>query len=189
MEPDSSGSSETGKRRPTGAARRGAARLLAVQAVYQVELTGGDAEAVAAEFLEHRVAGDDGAGMPPDRAFFGTLVRGVARDRAATSALIDAALSDGWSVARLEVLLAAILHCGAYELAECRTVPVRVIISEYVNLAHAFFGGREPAMTNGVLDTLARQLRPGELEVPGVEAPGLEASGDLEAPGDGSLDG
>jgi N utilization substance protein B len=69
-----------------------------------------------------------------------------------------------WPLDRLEVLLRAIMRAGAYELLARGGVPARVIINEYVDLAHAFFAGAEPRMVNGVLDRLARSLRPGELE-------------------------
>ena len=70
----------------------------------------------------------------------------------------------GWSVERLEILLRCILRLGTFELMARAQVPARVVISEHVDLADAFFSGREPGMVNGVLDRLARSLRPGELE-------------------------
>ncbi len=152
---------------PTGAQRsdRSNARLLAVQALYQVELTGAAAAAVGREFLEHpfepAVGGKPGGA---DLALFRDVVDGVHDRRAELDAAIDAALNEGWTAQRLEILLAIILRCGAYELSARPDVPARVVINEYVELAHAFFGGSEPGMANGVLDTLARRLRPGGLD-------------------------
>ena len=137
------------------------ARLLAVQALYQIELTGSDADVVAAEILQHRAGGDADAA---DQGLFHDIVRETHRRRADFNALIDDALSEGWTANRLEILLSIILRCGAYELSTRPEVPVRVVINEYVELAHAFFGGREPGMANGVLDALARRLRPGDLD-------------------------
>lgn len=146
---------------PSITARRRMARLLAVQALYQIELTGNDADVVAAEVLQHRAGGDADA---TDQGLFHDIVRETHRRRADFNALIDDALSEGWTANRLEILLSIILRCGAYELSARPEVPVRVVINEYVELAHAFFGGREPGMANGVLDALARRLRPGDLD-------------------------
>src|SRR3546814_14773226 len=77
--------------------------------------------------------------------------------------MIAACLSDDWKVERLEAVLRAILRAAAYELSERHDVPPRVVITEYVDLADAFFAGKEPAMVNGVLDCLARAMRPEEL--------------------------
>jgi N utilization substance protein B len=74
--------------------------------------------------------------------------------------MIDSALAASWSVSRLEILMRAILRAGVFELLECPEVPPKVVINEYVEVAHAFFDRGEPGMVNGVLDTLAHRLRP-----------------------------
>jgi N utilization substance protein B len=92
------------------------------------------------------------------------IVRGVHARLAELDDMLGAALSDDWSVARVEHVLRCILRAGAYELAARRTVPARVVINEYIELAQAFYGGAEPGMVNGVLDKLARGLRPDEFD-------------------------
>jgi transcription antitermination protein NusB len=156
-------------RRPSGAAtrRRRNARLAAVQALYQLELNPGRGavDAVIGEFIHHRLGREiDGEVYgAADEALFADIVRGVVGDRERLDESISAALSDEWPLARLETLLRLILEAGAYELVHRPDIPPRVTFSEYVAIADAFFDGREPALTNGVLDRLARTLRPAEL--------------------------
>ena len=148
-----------------GAARR-AARLGAVQALYQIELSGGPAETVLREFLEHRLAEEiEGVSLgAADRSLFAGLVRGVAAEQAPLDDLLSAVLAEGWPVERLETLLKVILRAGAYELGYRPDIPPRATITEYVNLAQAFFDGKEPGLANGVLDRLAHELRPEAFE-------------------------
>jgi N utilization substance protein B len=146
--------------------RRRAARLAAVQALYQLELNpGAGAEAVIREFAGYRL-GRDPEGEDygdPDPALFGEIVRGVVGDRDRLDEAIAASLSDEWPLNRLETVLRLLLEAGAFELVHRRDIPPRVTLSEYVGLAHAFFDGREPSLANGVLDHLARTLRADEL--------------------------
>ncbi len=154
-----------GPRRGVGGGPRRAARLAAVQALYQMELGGGNADQVVAEFGRHRL-GKEIEGMSfgdADRQLFGDVVRGVAVGHSDFDSMIAACLNDDWKVERLEAVLRAILRAAAYELSERHDVPPRVVITEYVDLADAFFAGKEPAMVNGVLDCLARAMRPEEL--------------------------
>lgn len=148
-----------------GPSKRSLARLAAVQALYQIELTGAEPAAVVAEFAAHRfgreIDGDRYA--EADGAFFSDLVGGGSERRADIDGAISAALPADWPLERLESVLRAILRAGAYELLARRDVPARVAINEYVEIAHAFFSGKEPGMVNGVLDRLARTLRPDEL--------------------------
>ena len=147
----------------TGNAGRSTARLLAVQAVYQIAMTGIAADRAMAEFIQHRLdtPGEEGEALAPaDRSIFVAVVGGVARDREALDALIAGSLDPSWTLGRLETVLLAILHCGAYELRSRSEVPTGVVITEYIDIAHAFYGGREPAMVNAVLDRIARVLRP-----------------------------
>lgn len=161
-----SGSSATGAagpfgRRAIGSPRRSAARLAATQALYQIELADAPAETVLREFLDHRLDEEvDGLRLAPvDRALLGDLIRGVVAERRALDDMLSAVLDEDWPLDRLETLLRVLLRAGAYEISERLDVPARVIITEYVDLAHAFFGGKEPGLVNGVLDRLARALR------------------------------
>ena len=145
-----------------GPQRARAARILAVQAVYQNDLTGAAVETVLKEFLQHRIGDDSivpGRLSPRDHQLFTDLVRGVGGATAELDAAITAALAPERKSERLEVLLRAILRCGALELRDRPEVPVAVIINEYVDIAHAFYGGKEPGLVNAVLDRLARTLR------------------------------
>lgn len=146
--------------------RRRQARLAAVQALYQVELGHLTPRSVVMEFLQHRLD-EDNEGLRLgriDRSLFGELVEGVSERRAELAAMIDGGLDAAWSFDRLETLLRIILVCGAYELAQRPAVPAQIVMDEYLDLAHAFFDDREPALVNGVLDRLARTLRPDEAE-------------------------
>lgn len=141
--------------------RRGAARLAAVQALYQIDVTHGDTDAVLTEFRLHRLGehSDDETLRAVDVELFNDIVRGVAIHPELDD-MVAGALSDSWSFDRLEAVLRAILRAGAYELAERPDVPSHVVISEYVDLSHAFFVGREPSMVNAVLDVIAHAVRP-----------------------------
>ncbi len=146
---------------------RGAARLAAVQALYQMDITRHDAAAVVAQFMEHRFShAVDGAHYDSaDESFFKDLVLGVVRAQRAVDPLIASHLASGWRLARIDSILRAILRAAAYELNERRDVPAKVIINEYVEMAHAFFGGDEPGVVNGILDAIAREVRPGEVRM------------------------
>lgn len=163
-----SGATEPGARARSrrSAARRSATRLAAVQALYQIDLTGSEVDGVVEEFRQHRLGVDDEDSEmeKADKRLFAELVTGVMARRAELDALLATALVEGWSLDRLEVVLRCILRLGTFELMARSRVPARVVISEHVDLAHAFFSGGEPGMVNGVLDRLARSLRPGELE-------------------------
>jgi len=150
------------------AATRGAARLMAVQALYQLEMRGGSADATIMEFLQHRTEivdedEDTTLHLDADRALFADLVSGVSKSREDLSAVLDGSIDGGSGSARLEPLLRAILLAGAYELRSRDDIPAKVAISEYVHLTDAFFDGKEPGLVNAVLDRLARVLRDGEV--------------------------
>lgn len=153
--------------RKSGASARGAARLMAVQALYQMDIRGGTAEATVMEFIEHRteasvsVDSDEDLAGPrdADKALFADLVNGVARDRTDLNVALDGCLDGANTMERLEPLLRAILGAGAYELRSRDDIPARVAISEYVRLTDAFFEGKEPGLVNAVLDRLARVVR------------------------------
>jgi N utilization substance protein B len=148
-----------------GGRRRSAARLAAVQALYQLELNpAAEAQSVVREFVRHRLGRDiDGDNYgEADAALFEDVVRGVAADRDRLDETVSAVLSEEWPLPRLEAVLRAILRAGAYELLHRQDVPPRVAISEYTDIAHAFFSGKEPGLANGVLDRLGRMLRPAD---------------------------
>ncbi len=142
------------------------ARLAAVQAIYQLEMSGETAGTVVAEFLGHRGGAeleDGGHALETDMALFAALVRGVAEARPELDAMIASLLVADWPLARIEKVMAAVLRAGAYELMHRPTVPARAVINEYVDVAHAFLAVKEVGMVNGVLDRLARILRPAEM--------------------------
>ncbi|HET6469027.1 MAG TPA: transcription antitermination factor NusB [Geminicoccaceae bacterium] len=146
--------------------KRRAARFAAVQALYQLELGQSDVRSVVVEFGEHRLASLleplELQLAPPvvDRDWFRAVVFGVAAARDRLDPEIEACLAPGWTLARCGYLLRACLRAGAFELAERTDVPVKVVINEYVEVAHLFFEGGEPAFVNAVLDRLAPRLRP-----------------------------
>ncbi len=137
------------------------ARLAAVQALYQIEITGQRPAAVVLEFHKHR-RGEEIEGVSfkdLDEDLFNELVVAVSQEPEALDALLSQALAAEWPVERLERLLRIILRLGAYELRSRPKVPVGVVINECLDLAHAFYEGKEPGMVNGVLDRLAKTLR------------------------------
>src|SRR6202165_290344 len=142
--------------------RRGAARLAAVQALYQMDIAGTGLSDILAEFESHWLGCEvEGSQyLPAEAAFFRDIVGGVVADQRKLDPLIDAALAQGWPLKRVEALLRAVLRAGAYELDRRRDVPARVVVSEYVDVANAFVDKDETGMVNAVLDALARQLRP-----------------------------
>lgn len=151
----------------SGAAGQRAARLCAVQALYQIALSGAPMDAVLEEFLRHRIRepSDEGETIRPRVTLFTELVRGTHRRRDEIDGMIAATLTEAWSLERLETVLRCIVEAGVYELL-CRSqTPARVVINEYVDLAHAFYAGSEPGMVNGILDRLARRLRPAEFGI------------------------
>jgi N utilization substance protein B len=147
-----------------GLGARGTARLAAVQALYQMDLTQTDATIVAAQFEQHRFGHEvEGAYYDrTDQPFFRDLVLGVVREQLEIDPLIASHLAKGWRLARLDSIVRAILRAAVYELKERVDVPVKVIINEYVDVARAFFGGDEPGVVNGILDAVAREVRAGD---------------------------
>ncbi len=145
--------------------RRSAARLNAVQALYQIDHSTDEPEVVIDQFIAHRLGReiDGDRYRRPDAKLFANLVRGVSARRAEVDNVIAGALSNQRPIERLEVILRALMRAAVFELLATVDVPARVIINEYVDVAHAFFAGAEPGFVNGVLDRAARDLRPGEL--------------------------
>jgi len=146
--------------------RRGAARLAAVQALYQMDLAGTGLNDILAQFESHWM-GQEIEGnryLPAEAAFFRDVVSGVVREQRKLDPLIDDVLAQSWPLKRIETILRAVLRAGAYELDHRRDVPARVVLSEYVDIAHAFVDREETGMANAVLDQIARKLRAGEIE-------------------------
>lgn len=141
--------------------KRGAARLAAVQALYQMDLAGAGLNEIMAEFEGHWLGGEvEGAQYrPAEAAYFRDIVGGVVREQGKLDPQIDAALNRGWPLKRIEAVLRAVLRAGAYELEHRKDVPGRVVVSEYVDVAHAFVETEETGMVNAVLDQIARQFR------------------------------
>jgi N utilization substance protein B len=139
------------------------ARLAAVQALYQMEVSHAGAEHVIREFSEHRFDRDvEGVTLASaDEAFFAELVRGVVDRQASVDAAVARRLAQGWRLERLDATVRAILRAGAYELTERPDVPTEVVIDEYVEVAKSFFEGVEPGFVNGALDAVAKDVRPG----------------------------
>lgn len=143
---------------------RSGARLAAVQALYQMELTGMGAEEAVFEFVEHRFGREPETGMAGgiDAEFFGAVVRGVPDHQAEIDAAVAKCLSADWRLARIDSILRAILRAAAFELIAMKDVPAKVVIDEYVDVAHAFFTGDEPSFVNAALDRLAHRKRAAE---------------------------
>ena len=145
----------------TMAAERSAARLAAVQALYQMDVSGKGVIDALAEFEAFWIGREvDGVeAKPSDRAFFRSILSGVVENQRPIDVKIDGALAKGWPLKRVEAVLRAILRAGAFELMYRKDVPARVIVSEYVDVAHAFVESDETGMVNAVLDQLAREMR------------------------------
>ncbi len=148
------------------AIERSAARLAAVQALYEMEVTEKGLNEVFAEFeafwLGNEIEGEQY--NDAEVAFFRDVLSGVLEDQGPLDRLIDKTLVEGWPLARVDSVLRAILRAGAYELKKRTDVPARVVIKEYVDVAGAFFGLEEAGMINAVLDHMARHLRAAEFE-------------------------
>mgnify|MGYP001031277340 CR=1 FL=1 len=149
--------------RPSAASRpanqRGAARLAAVQALYQMDVGRQSLEDTLSQFSAHML-GREVEGeqyLPADADFFRQIVGGVIRSQLDIDPTIDKALSADWPVGRIDATLRAILRAAVFELLRRRDIPAGVVISEYVDIAKAFYADDAPGMVNGVLDAVARQ--------------------------------
>jgi N utilization substance protein B len=146
--------------------QRSAARLAAVQALYQMELTRKGLPETCAEFETHWIGSEiEGARYKTaEIAFFRDILAGVLADQATIDRNIDKTLASGWPLTRIDSVIRAILRAGTYELKQRPDIPARVTIKEYVDVAGAFFGRDEAGMVNAVLDGLARRFRSDEFE-------------------------
>jgi N utilization substance protein B len=141
---------------------RSTARLGAVQALYQREMGGDALPKLLREFHSHRLGQEiEGADYAEaDRAFFDDLVTGVAARQDELDALVSAALATGWTLDRLDRPMRALLRAATYELVARADVPAATVINEYVDVSHAFHEEKEAKFVNGLLDTVARRVRP-----------------------------
>ena len=146
---------------PKRSQSRSAARLAAVQALYQQEMESTPLATLLHEFHHHRLGATiDGVEYADAEVdFFDDLVKGADARRAELDALIAGRLAEGWSLARLDKPMKAILRAGTYELAARADVPTATVISEYVDVAKAFYDARESGFVNGLLDALAKEVR------------------------------
>lgn len=140
---------------------RSAARLAAVQALYQQEMEATPVPRLLKEFHDHRLGAviEDEQYHQAERDFFDDIVIGVDARRDQIDALIGERLARGWTLDRLDRPMRAILRAGAYELVARPDVPVASVISEYVDVAHAFYDKRESGFVNGLLDAIAKEVR------------------------------
>jgi len=154
-----SGNGKTGGTKPAN--QRGAARLAAVQALYQMDVGGTGVLEVVNEYEMHRLGKelDGDLYRQADAAWFRAIVSGVVEQQRMLDPMIRSALMEDWPLSRLDSTLRAILRAGAYELSSRMDVPVAVIVSEYVDIGSAFFDEDEPKLINAVLDRLAGRLR------------------------------
>lgn len=151
---------------------RSAARMAAVQALYQMDVAGTNTEDVIHEFVTIRFPSKEAEAIRgADPQFFSDILRGVVRTQRDIDPMIDQALASGWRLVRVDSILRAILRAGVFELKERPDVPAKVAINEYINVAHAFFDEDEPRVVNGILDRLARLLRADELAGSGAKPP------------------
>ncbi len=156
-------------------AARSAARLAAVQALYQMDMAKTDLNDIIEEFtafrLQGRDADDEGQAVElasADQTYFAELVRGAVRRQRDIDPLVDQQLATGWRLVRVDSTLRAIFRAAVYELMDRVDVPARVVINEYINVAHAFFSDDQPKVVNGLLDQVARELRAAEFRSAGV---------------------
>lgn len=145
---------------------RSAARLAAVQALYQIEQSGSGVHHVLQEFITYRLGkiSDADFSFPADQSYFAELLEGTALHQDALDQHIISVLSAGWTLDRLESVVRSILRVGAYELQHMNHIPTPILLNEYVDITHAFFKDKEPAFVNAVLQRLASRFRPGESE-------------------------
>jgi len=147
---------------------RRAARMAVIQALYQMESSSEPSKVVIRQFLEHRFGHEDETDMARvDEAFFEDIALGTVEFQADIDAKISENLTEKWPLRRLDMTLRALLRAASYEILRRPDIPALVIISEYVGLANQFFDGKEPAMANGILDSIAKSVRAAEFGIVG----------------------
>jgi transcription antitermination protein NusB len=140
---------------------RAAARLAAVQALYQHAMEATTVPRLLTEFHQHRLGATIGDAEYNDAevALFDALVAGAIARQAEIDAAIGARLADGWSLTRLDKPMHALLRAATYELIARRDVPIKMVITGYLDVAEAFYDAREKGFVNGLLDAVARDVR------------------------------
>lgn len=162
----------------TNPKHRRAARLSAVQALYQMDVSQEPSKFVVREFRDHRFGHEDEPDMiVADEAFFEDIIMGVVSRQTDIDKAIAQHLSEKWSLKRLDITLRAIMRAGSYEIMCRPDVPALVIIDEYVAVATDFFEGNEPGFVNGALDKIAKKIRAAEFGLPGAMADPLPGHG------------
>jgi N utilization substance protein B len=152
---------------------RTGARVAAMQALYQSEQTGEAAETVIDQFVRHRLGNlpgprgeiggfEEGRVPEADVPLFAAIVRKAAEGGETVDGLVAGHLDPDWPLMRLDPVLRALLRAACAELWGGTEPPARVVINEYLDIAHGFFSGDEPRFANGVLDAMARSLRAAE---------------------------
>ncbi|KRA83863.1 transcription antitermination factor NusB [Altererythrobacter sp. Root672] len=146
---------------PARSKARSAARLAAVQALYQRQMENTPLARLLDEFHQHRLGAEieEEQYIQAEVEFFDDLVSGAIAREEEIDTLIGSKLAEGWSVQRLDKTMLQILRVGAYELLARADIPTGAAISEYVDVAHAFFDAREAKFVNGVLDAVAKVAR------------------------------
>ena len=168
--------------------------MSAVQALYQMDVSGAPHKTVLKEFLDHRFGHEDEPEMVrADEPYFEDIVNGVVRDQAKIDEAISGRLTDKWPLRRLDATLRALLRSAVYEIQSRPDVPALVIINEYMSIATEFFSGKEPGIVNGVLDKIAKDTRAAEFGLTpshaDVAAPKTEPKGDATPENVSSEDG
>jgi N utilization substance protein B len=146
-------------------------RVAAVQALYQAEQGGQSPETVIDQFVRHRMGDTPGRGDLNEGhlaevhvPLFTSIVRTATQQQDTIDGMLVAALPESWPISRIDPVLRAVMRAGAAELWMPNGPPAKVVINEYLDVAHGFFSGDEPRMANGVLDRLAHLLRPAEFQ-------------------------
>jgi len=164
---------------------RRASRVSAVQALYQMDVSGAPHKTVVKEFLDHRFGYADEPGMiAADEAYFEDIMTGVVTNQTDIDAAISGHLSEKWPLRRLDATLRALLRSATYEIQKRPDVPALVVINEYMAIATDFFSGKEPGMVNGVLDKIAKSVRSAEFGLTPSHAAAPAISGDDAPAGD-----
>ena len=149
------------QRTATRSKARAAARLAAAQALYQHEMEGTPVAQLLHEFHQHRLGAtiEDAEYAEAEVDFFDDVVKGATARRDEIDGVIKGKLAKGWSLERLDRAMRAILRAGIYELLARPDVPAAVVVTEYVDVAHAFFDKREAGFVNGLLDAVSKDVR------------------------------
>jgi N utilization substance protein B len=140
---------------------RSAARLAAVQALYQMDMEKIGLARLLDEFHAHRLGAEieDATYAKAEQSFFDDVVAGVDARRAEIDSLIEAKLGEQWKIGRLDKTMLQILRAGSYELIARADIPTATVIDEYLDVAHAFFDAKDAKFVNGLLDAVAKEKR------------------------------